>query len=201
MWLKPSLKLKGSVSRAFRLPSYTDLYYSDPANYWQSESGAGACVGLRRRPAVGPRQRLKGEVTIFERRDRDVIDYVPQLGFFRRYMAREHSAKLRIFTGVEAFGGIAAAAQSTRAVAYTGLHGVQQSLNGLQTKYSFNYPTHDGVIAWNGRLPGKFIARTRIGVVDRYAQRSIRFVGCGGGARIRACGGASGALEYYGYAI
>jgi hypothetical protein len=25
------------------------------------------------------------------------------------------------------------------------------------------------VIAWNGRLPGKFIARTRIGIVDRYA--------------------------------
>jgi hypothetical protein len=25
------------------------------------------------------------------------------------------------------------------------------------------------VIAWNGVLPGKFIARTRIGVIDRYA--------------------------------
>jgi hypothetical protein len=42
-------------------------------------------------------------------------------------------------------------------------------LNGLQTKYSLNYPKHDAVVAWYGRLPGKFIARTRIGVIDRYA--------------------------------
>ncbi len=31
-WLSPKWKLRGSVSRAFRLPSYTDLYYSDPSN-------------------------------------------------------------------------------------------------------------------------------------------------------------------------
>lgn len=27
---------------------------------------------------------------------------------------------------------------------------------------------HDGVVAWNGKLPGKFIARTRLGVLDPY---------------------------------
>jgi hypothetical protein len=54
-------------------------------------------------------------------------------------------------------------------ISYTELHGIQQSLNGLQTKYTFNYPNHDAVAAWNGRLPGKLIARTRIGLVDRYA--------------------------------
>jgi hypothetical protein len=50
--------------------------------------------------------------------------------------------------------------------------GVQQS-SGCKQK-SFNYPTHDGVVAWNGRLPGKFIACTRVGVVDRYASDRIR---------------------------
>ena len=46
---------------------------------------------------------------------------------------------------------------------------MQKALNGLQTKYTFNYPNHNAVVACNGRLPGKFIARARIGIVDRYA--------------------------------
>ena len=31
-WLSPHLKLRASASRAFRVPTYTDLYYHDPAN-------------------------------------------------------------------------------------------------------------------------------------------------------------------------
>ena len=73
------------------------------------------------------------------------------------------------FTGVEASVEVQLRQGQRLQIAYTGLHGVQQTLNGLQTKYSFHYPTHDAVVAWNGHLPGKFIARTRIGVVDRYA--------------------------------
>ena len=166
VWLKSSLKLKGSVSRAFRLPSYTDLYYSDPANIgnpnllpehaWDYEGGV----------LWSPNARLKGEATVFERHDRDVIDYV-RSSASSPYTA-ENIQKLN-FTGVELSVELRLPHNQQVQVAYTGLHGVQQSLNGLQTKYSFNYPTHDGVIAWNGRLPGKFIARTRIGVVDRYA--------------------------------
>jgi iron complex outermembrane receptor protein len=166
VWLKPTLKLKGSVSRAFRLPSYTDLYYSDPANIgnpnllperaWDYEGGL----------LWNPTARIKGEATVFERHDRDVIDYV-RSSASSPYMA-ENIQQLN-FTGVELSAEVRVSQNENVQFAYTGLHGAQQSLNGLQTKYSFNYPTNDGVIAWNGRLPGKFIARTRIGVVDRYA--------------------------------
>src|SRR5690606_38842340 len=31
-WLSPHAKLRASVSRAYRVPSFTDLYYQDPAN-------------------------------------------------------------------------------------------------------------------------------------------------------------------------
>jgi iron complex outermembrane receptor protein len=166
VWLKSSLKLKGSVSRAFRLPSYTDLYYSDPANIgnpnllpehaWDYEGGV----------LWSPTARVKGEATVFERHDRDVIDYV-RSSASSPYMAENIQALN--FTGVELSIEVKLPHNQQVQIAYTGLHGVQQSLNGLQTKYSFNYPTNDGVIAWNGRLPGKFIARTRVGVVDRYA--------------------------------
>src|SRR5439155_1342690 len=52
--------------------------------------------------------------------------------------------------------------------AYTGLYGAQDPLNGQQTKYTFNYPTNDAIVIWQGTLPGKFIARSRVGMVDRY---------------------------------
>ena len=168
VWLKRGPKLKGSASRAFRLPSYTDLYYSDPANLgnpnlrperaWDYEGGLLWTGG-----------RFKSEVTIFERRDRDVIDYV-RSSTSLPYMA-ENIQKFN-FTGVEASIEVRPREDQRLQIAYTGLHGTQQMLNGLQTKYSFNYPTHDAVVAWNGHLPGKFIARTRIGVVDRYARNA-----------------------------
>jgi len=60
VWLKPGWKLKASASRAFQLPTYTDLYYHDPANAgnpnllpetaWSYEGGV----------ALGPRRTLQG---------------------------------------------------------------------------------------------------------------------------------------------
>ncbi len=166
VWLKSSLKLKGSVSRAFRLPSYTDLYYSDPANIGNPNLRPESAWDFEGGVLWSPKAWLKGEATVFERHDRDVIDYV-RSSASSPYMA-ENIQKLN-FTGVELSVEVKLAHKQQVQLAYTGLHGVQQSLNGLQTKYSFNYPTNDAVIGWNGRLPGKFIARTRIGVVDRYA--------------------------------
>jgi len=166
VWLTPELKLKGSVSRAFRLPSYTDLYYHDPANLgnpnlrperaWDYEGGL----------LWNPGGRLKTELTIFERLDRDVIDYV-RTSSSSPYMA-ENLQKLN-FTGVEASVEMRMRDDAHLEISYTVVHGVQEALNGVQAKYAFSYPKQDAVVAWRGRLPGKFIARTRIGVIDRYA--------------------------------
>jgi len=170
VWLRPGLKLKASASRAFRLPSYTDFYYHDPANVgnpnlrperaWDYEGGL----------MWAPNSRWKTEVTIFQRRDRDVIDYV-RSSSSAPYVA-ENIQSLN-FTGVEFSSEIRLPHDQRLEAAYTGLHGAQQALQGLQglqSKYTFNYPTHDGLIAWNGRLPWRMTARSRLGVVDRYAR-------------------------------
>ena len=75
-WLSQRLKLRASASRAFRVPSYTDLYYHDPANLgspnlrperaWTYEGG------LDWNPAP---QRARWTSRSFERRERDGIDY------------------------------------------------------------------------------------------------------------------------------
>lgn len=74
-WLTRQLKLRASASRAFRVPTYTDLYYSDPASQgnphllperaWTYEAGLD----------WSPCARVRAGVTVFERRERNGIDY------------------------------------------------------------------------------------------------------------------------------
>jgi iron complex outermembrane receptor protein len=72
------------------------------------------------------------------------------------------------FTGVEASFEFRLRQQRFD-VAYTGLYGQQNALGQLQSLYVFNYPSNDAVLRWQGKLPWNFVARTRVGVVKRYA--------------------------------
>lgn len=163
--LKAGWKLKASASRAFRLPTYTDLYYHDPGNIgnpnlrpehsWNYEGGFQWDTGGR----------YKADVTVFHRRDRDVIDYLKSPTVY----VAANIQRLN-FTGVETSVEARLPHQQRVQLSYTGLYGAQQPLNGEQTKYTFNYPVHDAVISWHGVLPGNFIARSRVGVVSRYSR-------------------------------
>jgi iron complex outermembrane receptor protein len=161
-WLTPQLKVRASASRAFRIPGYTDLYYHDPANLgspglrperaWTYESGID----------WSPNAKVRGELTVFHRRERDGIDYY-------RASPTDIWRALNIqnlnFTGVEA--SLRLRAFDFR---YTGLRGAQDTIAAGLTKYTFNYPTHAGVVSWQGTLPGGLLGRTRIGVLDRRAR-------------------------------
>lgn len=184
-WLRSGLKLKASVGRAFRLPSFTDLEYHDPANFGNPELGPERAWDYEGGLLWSPNSRVTTEVTVFDRRDQDVIDYVlracsgipaAQLppGTSCSSLATDvyHAENLQHlnFLGFESSVELRMPREQRLQLAYTALHGVQQALQGFQTKYAFNYPVNDGVIAWSGGLPAKLIARTRIGVVDRFSQ-------------------------------
>jgi len=102
-------------------------------------------------------------VTVFHRRDRDVIDYLKSPTV---YIAT--NIQSLNFTGVETSLEARLPHQQRVRLSYSGLYGVQRTLNGQQTKYTFNYPVHDAIVSWQGVLPGKFIAGSRVGVVSRY---------------------------------
>ena len=167
VYLKDGWKLRASVSHAFRVPTYTDLYYHDPGNVgnpdlrpeksWNYEGGVQWNQGGR----------YKADVTIFHRRDRDVIDYLLDTSGVTPIYRAANIQNLN-FTGVETSLEIRLPREQRLQFAYTGLYGAQDPMNGQQTKYTFNYPTNDGVITWQGTLPGNFVARTRVGVIDRY---------------------------------
>jgi len=183
VWLRSGLKLKASASRAFRLPSYTDLDYHDPANLGNPLLGPESAWDYEGGVVWTPGGRWKAEATVFERLDRNVIDYVlqtcsaipaselpPGISCSPPSSTIYHAENLQHlnFTGVETSVDLRLAGNQHLELAYTELYGVRKSLSGLQTKYTFNYPVHDGVLAWDGRLPGKFVARARLGVLDPY---------------------------------
>jgi iron complex outermembrane receptor protein len=166
-WLTSKWKVRAAAGRAFRLPSYTDLYYHDPANVGSPgllpESAWNYEAGLD----WAPSRRLRGAFTVFQRREKNVIDYV-------RYspadIYRATNFQHLVFSGFEgALTWRLSGGQEVR-LEYTGLAGRRSVLTGAISKYVFNYPIHNGVAVWQGSLGSELVARMSIGAVDRFAR-------------------------------
>ena len=170
------------------MPTYTDLYYIDPTTIGnaglQPETAWSYDGGLE----WNVTQRLAGSVTVFRRNEKNDIDYVlvpggtaltmplsaiprtcnsPDLaGVSCIYQARNLNALS--FTGVAAAARWQVNGANQVTFAYEALTGAQQALNGLLSKYLFNYPVNNASMQWLARLPGNIQMRTRVGVVERY---------------------------------
>lgn len=179
-WLTPKLKLRASVSRAFRLPSFTDLYYQDPANRgtpdlrpekaWSYEGGADWNNGGMIRASAG----------VFQRRETDGIDYVRTNP--SDIWRATNFQRLR-FTGFEGSLAVRARPYHRLELSYTALRGAQQATAGIFSRYALNYPRHTGIAGWQASLPRGIVTRARVGgtarlardayvVVDIYAARA-----------------------------
>jgi len=165
-WLSSRLKLRASASRAFRLPTYTELYYSDPATRGNPnlhpESAWSYEVGLDWNSAGV----LGGDVTVFHRRERYGIDYMQRSSADPLQYAT--NVQNLNFTGIETTLRLRLPHSQQVDFAYAGLHGNRDSSFGnLRSRYLFNYLSNNGSIGWQGSLPGKIMARTRLGVTER----------------------------------
>ncbi|HUB31401.1 MAG TPA: TonB-dependent receptor, partial [Bryobacteraceae bacterium] len=162
-WINQHLKLRASASRAFRVPTYTDLYYSDPANMgnpnlrperaWTYEAGVD----------WSPSSHVHAGLTVFERRERDGIDY---------YRTDPNAIWQAVNIDNLTFKGIEASVRLSGGLdfRYAFLHGSQDTVPLGETKYSFNYPMHSFVANWQRALPAGLLFRTRVGVLDRLAR-------------------------------
>ncbi len=167
-WLSSKVKLRGSVSRAFRLPNYTDLYYHDPGNIGNPNLKPERAANYEAGVDVHASGRLRLSFTAFDRHERDDIDYV-------RANASEIWQAMNFdrlnFVGWEATVSESLPYGQLLSVEYTGLHGAAAALQGFQSKYVFNYPTDQAVIAWQRVSARGWMARLRTGVTNQY-QRS-----------------------------
>jgi outer membrane cobalamin receptor len=169
MWLKSAMKLRVSVSRGFRLPTYTDLYYSDPSNIGNPSLKPESAWSFEAGGDWNPGGRISAGMTFFQRWDSNVIDYVqfaPGQPFQATNIQHLH------FTGVEADTNFHMPHDQQVQLAYTFLHGDQALLPGTVSRYAFNYPSHEGVFIWIGSWREFLVARTRVGVTQRFEQEA-----------------------------
>ena len=166
-WLTSKWKLRASASRAFRIPTYTELYYNDPTDIgnpnlrpedaWTFEGGTDWM----------PRQSVRVTASVFQRRETNTIDYVRATD--NEPWTAVNLGRLR-FTGAEASVAIVPVRGQQVSVSFEQLTGMQSALGGLESKYVFNYPAQSGVVSWEGTIYHGVIARTRLGVINRLAR-------------------------------
>ena len=168
-WLNSHVKFRGNLSHAFRVPSLTDLYYHDPTSvgspYLRPERAWDLETGLEWN---GPR-RLHGDLTLFELREQDVIDYMresPTAIWQATNIDRLH------FDGVESSLRASLFHSQEIDLSYTEMHGYHQAMPGIESEYAFWYPAQAGVVSWRAQLPLGLLARSRVGVLDRYEYKT-----------------------------
>jgi len=162
-----SVKLRASGGYGFRIPTYTDLYYSDPTTIgnpnlkpesaWSGDGGVDWTPGAK----------LSISMTGFYSRQHDTIDYV-------RASAADlwHAVNLSglHFAGVESSATWIPVKSQTIRLAWTSLHGAQSALQGLQSEYVFNYPVQNAHLEWDSELGKGCIVSDRLQIAERYQQ-------------------------------
>ncbi|HTP34965.1 MAG TPA: TonB-dependent receptor, partial [Candidatus Acidoferrales bacterium] len=114
-----------------------------------------------------PSPHTRADLTIFDRRVRDGIDY------YRNSPTdiwRALNIQNLTFRGIEAGLRWTPSNVNTFDFRYTALNGSQDTISAGATKYTFNYPKNYGIFSWTITPSANFLFRTRVGVVERYAQ-------------------------------
>jgi iron complex outermembrane receptor protein len=163
-WVKKKVKLRASVERGFRLPTYVDLYYSDPStignpnlrpeSVWNFDAGADWYLS----------ERLTFTLTAFHSDQTNAIDYVRANASVPWQAENLNGVR---FTGVDAGMDWRPMAGQEVRLGLTTLEGAQEALHGLQSEYVFNYPVQNAVAEWIGQWKNGLLLRQRLRVVNR----------------------------------
>ena len=172
-----SLKLRATGGYGFRIPTYTDLYYSDPATLgnaklkpesaWTGDGGADWT----------PSAKVVLSATGFYSQQHETIDYVksatpnPYLpaGCPANIWCADNLNGLR-FAGVEtSFTWIPKKSQTVR-IEWTALHGAQTALHGLESEYVFNYPVENIHASWTWAMGHDLVLTNAVELAQRYHQ-------------------------------
>jgi iron complex outermembrane receptor protein len=173
-----SLKLRASGGYGFRIPTYTDLYYSDPSTLGNAklkpESAWTGDAGVD----WAPSSKLMLSATGFYSQQHDTIDYVKSATLPNPYLPAGCPANIWCADNLNGFGfsgvetrltWIPKKSQTVR-IAWTGVHGAQSALHGLQSEYVFNYPVQNIHASWSSALGRDFVLTNAVEIAQRYQQ-------------------------------
>ena len=167
--LSKTVRLRGSAGHGFRLPTYTDLYYSDPATvgspYLKPESSWSYEGGLDWKPANG---RLTLTAVGFRLHETNAIDYSKQLPLTPGEQWKALNVPTLDIGGAEASMRVRLSATLQLDLSYTAAHSGNLPPNYL-SEYAFNYAAQNAVFAWTGQFK-QLSAHTQVNVVQKTTQ-------------------------------
>ena len=179
-----ALKLRASGGYGFRIPTYTDLYYSDPATLgnpnlkpesaWSGNGGAD----------WAPSNRVTVSATGFYSRQHDTIDYIRAAVVPNPYlppscqMSGAQAANTWCatnlnglhFSGVE--GRITWSPKSSQTIhfGWTQLFGAQNPLPGIRSEYALNYPVANVHASWRAAMKYGIAVTNEVAIAKPYQQ-------------------------------
>jgi iron complex outermembrane receptor protein len=162
-WLAPAWRVRGSGGKAFRVPTFTERYYRDPAH------AADPALAPERAWAVDaavdwlPSPVWQGSAGLFRRWERGVIDWVrPDASTVW------HTTNIRKVnvSGLEASVRRSMGRQAMVTIDYTWLT-VDAAQLRLESKYTLDYARHSLVMSGSARGPGSIDAGFRLEGRDR----------------------------------
>jgi outer membrane cobalamin receptor len=179
-----TLKLRASGGFGFRVPTYTDLYYSDPATLgnpnlkpesaWSGNGGADWT----------PSNRVTVSATTFYSRQHDTIDYIRAAVVPNPYLppscetngvqAANTWCATNLnglhFSGVE--GRVTWIPRASQAIhfGWTELFGSQNALPGIRSEYALNYPVVNVHASWTATMKFGVSITNEVAVARPYQQ-------------------------------
>lgn len=164
-YLGESFKLRAAISRGFRIATYTDLYYNDPANQGNPNLKPESAWSYEGGFDWYPTAQWRISATGYTSQQSNVIDYVRS--------SSQSIWKAENLTHVQLSGAELSAEWRPRngqrlLISLTTVNGSRDSYNGFQSKYAFNFPSQNASVTYDAQLHCGLTLRERIRVVNRY---------------------------------
>jgi outer membrane cobalamin receptor len=162
-WLGEMVRLRASTGRAFRVPTFTERYYSDPANLARPEVGAEHAWAGEAGADIFPARGWAVTTTLFGRMDHDVIDWLRPTVADRwmTYNIRDVDT-----LGVELAVRRTLPNGSFLQAGYTALDVDAAAVSQL-SKYVLDYAPHGLVAAASLALPSSLVVAPRLEIKQR----------------------------------
>jgi len=164
-WLSQKTILHASVGHGFRIPTYLDLYYSDPSTLGNPNLKPESAWNFDAGVSWFPKPEVAATVTAFYSRQHDTIDYTRASETDPWQASNLPGVQ---FKGIEASVAWQPRSTGRLMLSWTNLAGAQSALHGLQSEYVFNYPINNARIDWTQQVSRQVVLNTRLGVIQRF---------------------------------
>jgi outer membrane cobalamin receptor len=168
--LTHTIRLRASAGHGFRLPTYVDLYYADPATIGnpnlKPESSWSYEAGTDWTPSNG---RLTLTATAFRLQQKDSIDYSKLILATNALTSAQPWQAVNIqnlnITGAEATARLRLTYNQQLQFSYTAAHAASPPPNIL-SEYAYNYAAQNALVRWTGVFH-QLTANTQINLVQK----------------------------------